>query len=98
MHPTLNLPDLRPLSLQWQIPRESTDHATDNIRGEAVSGAPLTRSRPRDIQRFNTIFFNELQDHLRCHDRIRRLPRIDQNVRPLQQRAEIPCQASPTLK
>jgi hypothetical protein len=73
-----------------QSPRKATcNNAADNIQRESVARGPSARSGARDIQHGNCIVLNALHDPFRSHDGIRRFRGIDQNIRPLQQRAQV---------
>src|ERR1700733_4506623 len=74
------------------------DPSSYDSERKCMSHWPAARTRPRDIQGLNIIILNKLHDLIRGLDRIRHLRGIDQNIRPLQQRAQIARQSCPALQ
>src|SRR5258708_4185075 len=72
------------------------NHTADDSYRESVPVRPSTRSRPSDIERPNLILVHKLQDLLRGRRWLHNPPRINQHIRPLKQRTQIPRQACST--
>src|SRR5216684_3140806 len=70
----------------------------ESSRRECTPFRPPAGPRARDIEGLNSIVFNELQHYFGGDHWIRRLPRANENVRSIQQRAQIPRQSRSAIE
>lgn len=74
--------------LSQRFPAASRDRAPENTSRKAIPVSQPARSGSGNIEHLNSIVVDKFKNSLRDCSRIRRRGRIDQNVQPLQQRAE----------